>query len=149
MLLQIAEVFYYAQKAILHPTAPLFDQETQTLKPRCVRALKRIFILCDHDRDGALNDPELNDFQVSQIYLFSFPVVNMYMEMHWPKLPFICELVAKGWSLGPLLHAECIRASAFHHVMQQCTSTGCMSLDSMPLHNHFETPECTMQPIIC
>lgn len=63
-LLKVPEVFYYAQKAVLHPTAPLFDQETQTLKPRCVRALKRIFILCDHDRDGALSDAELNDFQV-------------------------------------------------------------------------------------
>ncbi|KAM7469313.1 hypothetical protein LguiA_007496 [Lonicera macranthoides] len=62
--IQIPEVFYYAQKAVLHPTAPLFDQEAQTLKPRCVRALKRIFILCDHDRDGALSDAELNDFQV-------------------------------------------------------------------------------------
>ncbi|KAL3840376.1 hypothetical protein ACJIZ3_024967 [Penstemon smallii] len=60
----IPEVFYYAQKAVLHPTAPLFDQEQQVLKPRCVRALKRIFILCDHDRDGALSDAELNDFQV-------------------------------------------------------------------------------------
>ncbi|KAK8633253.1 hypothetical protein V6N13_014101 [Hibiscus sabdariffa] len=62
--IQILEVFYYAQKAVLHPTGPLFDQESQTLKPRCVRALKRIFILCDHDRDGALSDAELNDFQV-------------------------------------------------------------------------------------
>lgn len=62
--LQIADVFYYAQKAVLHPTAPLFDQETRTLKPRCVRALKRIFMLCDRDKDGALNDAELNDFQV-------------------------------------------------------------------------------------
>uniref|UniRef100_A0A1U8QAI4 Mitochondrial Rho GTPase 1-like isoform X3 n=1 Tax=Nelumbo nucifera TaxID=4432 RepID=A0A1U8QAI4_NELNU len=62
--IQVPEVFYYAQKAVLHPTAPLFDQETETLKPRCVRALKRIFILCDHDRDGALSDAELNDFQV-------------------------------------------------------------------------------------
>ncbi|KAA8545102.1 hypothetical protein F0562_019886 [Nyssa sinensis] len=62
--IQIPEVFYYAQKAVLHPTAPLFDQEAQTLKPRCVRALKRIFILCDHDRDGVLSDAELNDFQV-------------------------------------------------------------------------------------
>ena len=63
-MLQIPEVFYYAQKAVLHPTAPLFDQETQTLRPQCVRALKRIFILCDHDKDGALSDAELNDFQV-------------------------------------------------------------------------------------
>ncbi|KAJ0014421.1 hypothetical protein Pint_19882 [Pistacia integerrima] len=62
--IQIPEVFYYAQKAVLHPTGPLFDQETQALKPRCVRALKRIFILCDHDRDGSLSDAELNDFQV-------------------------------------------------------------------------------------
>ncbi|XP_020252265.1 mitochondrial Rho GTPase 1-like [Asparagus officinalis] len=64
--IQVVEVFYYAQKAVLHPTAPLFDQETQSLKPRCIRALKRIFILCDTNRDGALtlSDSELNDFQV-------------------------------------------------------------------------------------
>lgn len=61
---QVPEVFYYAQKAVLHPTAPLFDQETQSLKARCIRALKRIFILCDNDKDGALSDAELNDFQV-------------------------------------------------------------------------------------
>ncbi|XP_027767551.1 mitochondrial Rho GTPase 1 isoform X2 [Solanum pennellii] len=63
-LVQVPEVFYYAQKAVLHPTAPLFDHETQALKPRCVRALKRIFILCDHDMDDALNDEELNEFQI-------------------------------------------------------------------------------------
>ncbi|KAI3499798.1 hypothetical protein L1887_35608 [Cichorium endivia] len=62
--IQLPEVFYYAQKAVLHPTAPLFDQEAQTLKPLCIRALKRIFIHCDNDRDGALSDVELNDFQV-------------------------------------------------------------------------------------
>ncbi|KAJ0253126.1 Mitochondrial Rho GTPase 1 [Hirschfeldia incana] len=62
--LQAQEVFYYAQKTVLHPTAPLFDQDTQALKPRCVRALKRIFILCDHDKDGTLSEAELNAFQV-------------------------------------------------------------------------------------
>ncbi|KAK8949923.1 Rac-like GTP-binding protein 1 [Platanthera guangdongensis] len=62
--IQVPEVFYYAQKAVLHPTSPLFDQETQSLKPRCVRALKRIFILCDEDKDGALSDAEINAFQV-------------------------------------------------------------------------------------
>ncbi|KAL2491661.1 Mitochondrial Rho GTPase 1 [Abeliophyllum distichum] len=35
--IQIPEVFYYAQKAVLHPTAPLFDQEQQVLRPRCVK----------------------------------------------------------------------------------------------------------------
>ena len=57
-------MFYLAQKAILHPTAPLFDQETQALRLRCMRALKRIFTLYDLDMDGALNDDELNEFQV-------------------------------------------------------------------------------------
>ncbi|KAM1343935.1 hypothetical protein PS2_007991 [Malus domestica] len=61
---QVPEVFHYASKAVLHPITPLFDQETQSLQPRCIRALKRIFTLCDCDMDGALNDEELNKFQV-------------------------------------------------------------------------------------
>ncbi|EXB74905.1 Mitochondrial Rho GTPase 1 [Morus notabilis] len=42
----------------------IFDPESQELNPRFVRALKRIFILFDHDKDGALSDAELNDYQV-------------------------------------------------------------------------------------
>ncbi|KAJ0054408.1 hypothetical protein Pint_03339 [Pistacia integerrima] len=63
-MIQVPDVFYYAQKAVLHPTGPLFDHDSQGLKQRCVRALKRIFILCDQDMDGVLSDVELNDFQV-------------------------------------------------------------------------------------
>ncbi|KAF8392435.1 hypothetical protein HHK36_022777 [Tetracentron sinense] len=66
--IQVREVFCYAQKAVLQPTGPLFDKETQALKPRCVRALKRIFILCDHDGDGALSDAELNNFQTQETH---------------------------------------------------------------------------------
>lgn len=61
---QVPDVFYFASRAVLHPTFPLFDQEKQCLKPRLRRAVQRIFNLCDHDLDGALNDAELNDFQV-------------------------------------------------------------------------------------
>ena len=93
MLLQVAEVFYYAQKAVLHPTAPLFDQESQTLKPRCVRALKRIFILCDHDRDGTLNDTELNDFQVFLLCsLAPFILRSIYS-----CLQLTCDQSIDGW----------------------------------------------------
>ncbi|KAH7517208.1 hypothetical protein FEM48_Zijuj09G0038300 [Ziziphus jujuba var. spinosa] len=62
-LLQVPEVFYFAQKAVLHPATPLFDQDSQDLQPRCINALRRIFTLCDHDMDGALSDAELNEFQ--------------------------------------------------------------------------------------
>ncbi|KAG2225317.1 hypothetical protein INT45_005561 [Circinella minor] len=62
-LLNVSEVFYFAQKAVLHPTAPLYDSREHILKPQCVDALSRIFKLCDTDKDGILNDKELNEFQ--------------------------------------------------------------------------------------
>ncbi|KAF1800565.1 P-loop containing nucleoside triphosphate hydrolase protein [Mucor lusitanicus] len=62
-LLNVSEVFYFAQKAVLHPTAPLYDSREHVLKPQCVEALKRIFKLCDADKDNILNDDELNEFQ--------------------------------------------------------------------------------------
>lgn len=40
----------------------------QVLKPACVSALKRIFKLCDANKDGVLDAAELNEFQV---YLFT------------------------------------------------------------------------------
>uniref|UniRef100_A0A674MMS0 Mitochondrial Rho GTPase n=1 Tax=Takifugu rubripes TaxID=31033 RepID=A0A674MMS0_TAKRU len=64
-LKNISELFYYAQKAVLHPTAPLYDPEDKQLKPLCVRALSRIFYISDQDNDRILSDLELNRFQKS------------------------------------------------------------------------------------
>ncbi|KAK0561442.1 ERMES complex Ca(2+)-binding regulatory GTPase gem1 [Tilletia horrida] len=61
--INISEIFYFAQKAVLYPTAPLYDSREQRLRYGCVEALKRIFMLCDNDQDGVLNDRELNNFQ--------------------------------------------------------------------------------------
>ncbi|KAF9242518.1 P-loop containing nucleoside triphosphate hydrolase protein [Melanogaster broomeanus] len=63
MPLNVSEVFYFAQKAVLHPTAPLYDSREHVLKPACVSALKRIFKLCDANKDGVLDAAELNEFQ--------------------------------------------------------------------------------------
>ena len=49
-LIFVSEVFYYALKAVLHPTAALFSPQHQTLKPLCIAALKRIFKMCDKDQ---------------------------------------------------------------------------------------------------
>eukprot|EP00184_Porphyridium_aerugineum_P008375 CAMPEP_0184691424 /NCGR_PEP_ID=MMETSP0313-20130426/282_1 /TAXON_ID=2792 /ORGANISM="Porphyridium aerugineum, Strain SAG 1380-2" /LENGTH=641 /DNA_ID=CAMNT_0027149141 /DNA_START=113 /DNA_END=2038 /DNA_ORIENTATION=+ len=62
-IFNVAEVFYFAQKSVLHPTAPLYDVTSHTMKPKTVAALTRVFRLCDKDGDGLLNDTELNDFQ--------------------------------------------------------------------------------------
>ncbi|GAA6037463.1 hypothetical protein JCM8097_008200 [Rhodosporidiobolus ruineniae] len=61
--LNISEVFFFAQNAVLHPTAPLYDTRQHLLKPACVAALSRIFRLVDADKDGVLSPDELNDFQ--------------------------------------------------------------------------------------
>jgi len=62
------QVFYYALKSVVHPTAPLFDPGANggagALRPAAVRALRRVFAACDADGDGALSDAELNAFQV-------------------------------------------------------------------------------------
>ncbi|PCH40253.1 mitochondrial Rho 1 [Wolfiporia cocos MD-104 SS10] len=61
--LNVSEVFYFAQKAVLHPTAPLYDSRYHVLKKECVAALRRIFKLCDANKDGILDAAELNEFQ--------------------------------------------------------------------------------------
>lgn len=61
--LNVSEVFYFAQKAVLHPTAPLYDSREHILKPKCTDALRRIFKVSDQDKDGLLNANELNAFQ--------------------------------------------------------------------------------------
>ncbi|KAK1344641.1 hypothetical protein QTO34_013339 [Cnephaeus nilssonii] len=71
-LRNISELFYYAQKAVLHPTAPLYDPETKQLKPACTQALTRIFRLSDQDLDQALSDEELNAFQDSCLLAATF-----------------------------------------------------------------------------
>ncbi|XP_072798417.1 mitochondrial Rho GTPase 2 isoform X4 [Vicugna pacos] len=76
-LKNISELFYYAQKAVLHPTAPLYDPEAKQLRPACTQALTRIFRLSDQDMDQALNDQELNAFQKS---CFGHPLAPQALE---------------------------------------------------------------------
>nr|XP_051698156.1 mitochondrial Rho GTPase 2 isoform X4 [Oryctolagus cuniculus] len=64
-LRNVSELFYYAQKAVLHPTAPLYDAEAKQLRPACAQALTRVFRLSDQDLDQVLSDQELNAFQES------------------------------------------------------------------------------------
>ncbi|XP_057343744.1 mitochondrial Rho GTPase 2 isoform X3 [Manis pentadactyla] len=76
-LRNISELFYYAQKAVLHPTAPLYDPEAKQLRPACTQALTRIFRLLDQDQDQALSDDELNAFQKS---CFGHPLAPQALE---------------------------------------------------------------------
>ncbi|KAJ4823640.1 hypothetical protein Tsubulata_017934 [Turnera subulata] len=57
-------IFQEATRLVLFPIGALYDVETRSLKSKVAEALKRMFILCDRDKDGALSDEELNDFEV-------------------------------------------------------------------------------------
>lgn len=46
----------------------------QVLKPACVEALRRIFKLCDANKDGLLDAAELNEFQVCPV---SFYIIRL------------------------------------------------------------------------
>ncbi|XP_072415844.1 mitochondrial Rho GTPase 2 isoform X1 [Chiloscyllium punctatum] len=76
-LKNISELFFYAQKAVLHPTAPLYSPEDKQLKPLCVQALTRIFHISDQDNDGILNDTEMSFFQK---YCFRNPLSPQALE---------------------------------------------------------------------
>uniref|UniRef100_A0A452RB87 Mitochondrial Rho GTPase n=3 Tax=Ursus TaxID=9639 RepID=A0A452RB87_URSAM len=89
-LRNISELFYYAQKAVLHPTAPLYDPEAKQLRPACAQALTRIFRLSDQDLDQALSDEELNAFQKS---CFGHPLAPQALE---DVKMVVCKNVAGG-----------------------------------------------------
>ncbi|KAH8114388.1 mitochondrial Rho GTPase [Phellopilus nigrolimitatus] len=62
--INVLEVIHFAQKAVTHPLAPLYDSHQHCLKPACMSALRRIFKLSDANKDGVLDASELNEFQV-------------------------------------------------------------------------------------
>jgi Ras family protein T1 len=63
-MINVPEVFYFASKAVLYPTRPLFDTKSQRLLERPIEALTRIFHIIDCNKNGLLDDQELNAFQV-------------------------------------------------------------------------------------
>lgn len=52
----ISEMFYYAQKAVLYPTSPLYDAESKQLQPYCKAAMERIFAVSSNDATVSVRD---------------------------------------------------------------------------------------------
>lgn len=51
-LRSVLDVFYQGIKTVLYPKAPLLDATTGRLTTPCVKALLRIFLMCDADGVG-------------------------------------------------------------------------------------------------
>lgn len=59
----LEQVLHLAINAVKNPTAPLYDSKTHALKLVAQKALGRIFGWVDRNRDGVLDQAELDQFQ--------------------------------------------------------------------------------------
>ncbi|KAI6184056.1 Mitochondrial Rho GTPase [Aphelenchoides bicaudatus] len=68
----VSEIFYYAQRAVIYPMAPLYDITRRELTAKFKKAL-----LSDIDNDGLLSDCELRLFQMRA---FGMPLTDDALE---------------------------------------------------------------------
>lgn len=106
-LKNISEVFYYAQKAVLHPTAPVYNPEEKELTQAAKKALTRIFKICDLDNDSLLNDAEVNGFQQK---CFNAP-------LHPQALEDVKAIVSRHTSDGIIDNAIALKGFLFLHTL--------------------------------
>ncbi|CAH8865619.1 unnamed protein product [Trichobilharzia szidati] len=106
-MLNLSETFWFAQKAVLYPTAPLYNAEKKELTPECIRALTRIFRICDIDNDGYLSDRELEAFQTR---CFSIPLTAQ-------SLRDVKQLVKQSCPGGVTVNGLTQKGFLFLHLM--------------------------------
>ena len=141
----VNEAFFLCQKAVTHPIAPLFDAKESVLKPAAIGALERIFYLCDKDKDGYLNDKEMEDFQYK---CFDKPLNpadlhNIKDTIENVSLDGVSEkgLTVKGFLLLNKLYAEKGRHETVWVILRTFQYTDSLSLQESFLHPKFDVPE--------
>lgn len=149
-LSNISELFFYAQKAVLHPTAPLYSSESKYLTDKCLKALARIFKLCDEDNDGILNDQELNRFQLrcfnSPLHDAALEDVKNIVKRSVPDGVFDDGLTLTGFQFLHTLFIQRGRDETTWSVLRKFGYNDAVELDDDYLHPDFEIPEgCTVE----
>lgn len=141
----VNEAFFLCQKAVTHPIAPLFDAKESTLKPAAIAALQRIFYLCDKDKDGYLNDKEMEDFQLKCFdkSLNSADLHHIKDTIKSSSRDAVTEhgLTVDGFLLLNKLYAEKGRHETIWIILRTFQYTDSLSLQDSFLHPKFEVPE--------
>ena len=141
----VNEAFFLCQKAVTHPIAPLFDAKESALKPSAVAALQRTFYLCDKDKDGYLNDKEMEDFQLK-----CFDKTLNSADLHHIKdtIDNVASdgvadqgITVKGFLLLNKLYAEKGRHETVWIILRTFQYTDSLSLQESFLHPKFDVPE--------
>jgi mitochondrial Rho GTPase 1 len=141
----VNEAFFLCQKAVTHPIAPLFDAKESVLKPPAIAALQRIFYLCDKDKDGYLNDKELEDFQLKCFdkELNPADLVNIKDAIESTISHGICDagITVEGFLHLNKLYAEKGRHETVWIILRTFQYTDSLSLQESFLHPKFVVPE--------
>lgn len=141
----VNEAFFLCQKAVTHPIAPLFDAKESALKPAAVAALQRIFYLCDKDKDGYLNDKEIEDFQLKcfEKSLNSADLHHIKDTIENSSRDGVTDqgLTVNGFLLLNKLYAEKGRHETIWIILRTFQYTDSLSLQESFLHPKFEVPE--------
>ncbi|KAL6249194.1 ERMES complex Ca(2+)-binding regulatory GTPase gem1 [Rhinocladiella similis] len=141
----VNEAFFLCQKAVTHPIAPLFDAKESVLKPVAVAALLRIFYLCDKDKDGLLNDKEMQDFQLKcfdkNLSAEDLQHIKDTIEHHLPGAALGRGITSQGFLLLNKLYAEKGRHETIWVILRTFQYTDSLSLQESFVHPKFEVPE--------
>ncbi|KAF7502809.1 ERMES complex Ca(2+)-binding regulatory GTPase gem1 [Endocarpon pusillum] len=141
----VNEAFFLCQKAVTHPIAPLFDSKESVLKPAAISALQRVFYLCDKDKDGFLNDKEMEDFQAK---CFGKPLnkvdldhIKQTVSRISPDAISTSGISPRGFLLLNKLYAEKGRHETVWAVLRTFQYTDSLSLQESFLHPNFGVPD--------
>ncbi|KIV81817.1 mitochondrial Rho GTPase 1 [Exophiala sideris] len=141
----VNEAFFLCQKAVTHPIAPLFDAKESALKPAAVAALLRIFYLSDKDKDGLLNDKEMQDFQLKCFDKNLSPAdlqhIKDTIEHHLHGAASDRGITSQGFLLLNKLYAEKGRHETIWVMLRTFQYTDSLSLQESFLHPKFDVPE--------
>lgn len=141
----VNEAFFLCQKAVTCPVAPLFDAKESQLKPGCVDALRRIFYLCDKDKDGFLNDDEIRGFQMKcfekELHDDDLSYIKDTVETMMPDEDMSAGISPNGFLLLNRLYAEKGRHETIWIILRSFQYTDSLSLQESYLHPKFDVPE--------
>jgi mitochondrial Rho GTPase 1 len=141
----VNEAFFLCQKAVTHPIAPLFDAKESQLKPAAVAALLRIFYLCDKDKDGLLNDKEMENFQIKcfdkGLSDDDLQHIKETIDSQVPGAASEKGINSQGFLLLNKLYAEKGRHETIWIIVRAFQYTDSLSLQESFLHPKFDVPE--------
>ena len=141
----VNEAFFLCQKAVTHPIAPLFDAKESQLKSVAVAALLRVFYLCDKDKDGLLNDKEMEDFQIKcfdkGLSEQDLQHIKETIDNHVPGAASDKGVTSQGFLLLNKLYADKGRHETIWVILRTFQYTDSLSLQESFLHPKFEVPE--------